>query len=180
MNLAIIAQTDESGVIVYFRPQTEEAIEILDTKENNYKFVETRPPPPELCDTRLERIPERIPASYLSFYTTNEPNSNVFRESTPGPYSVHPRVLRLGFGTKTVHTEREYYFGSLNNCQVKIPYNNKTSDQKYYFYIRYNFNSGTLLIVTINRIKVRFITLKKNEFLFVILNTIIDCDKGTF
>jgi hypothetical protein len=174
-----MAQTTDSTGIVYLRPQTEEAIALLDIFANK-PFVQSRTPPPELCDTRLEGIPEWNPASHLSPHTTHEPNTNLSRESTPGPYSIHPRVLRLGFNTETVHTARGYYFGSLPDCQVQMPYHNKRLSQGYYFCIHYNFNSGALLIVAMSGMKVGSTVLDKNESLLLMADTIIDCGDRAF
>ena len=174
-----MAQTMDSDGILYLRPRTEQAIALLDVKKNK-DFVDDRPPPPELCDTRLEGIPERIPASHLSPHTTHEPNSNISRESTPGPYSIYPRVLRLGFFTKTVHTARGYYFGSLPDCQVEMPYHDNRSSKGCYFCIHYNFNSGALLIVAMSTIFVGSTRLTKDNSLLVMADTIVDCGGGAF
>ena len=174
-----MAQIDDSQDIVYLRPQTEQAIAILDD-ENNEDFAKIRPPPPELCDIRLEGIPERITASHLSSHTTQKPNSNLSRSSTPDPYSIHPRVLRLGFDTKTDHTPRGYYFGSLTNCQVLMPYHDNRSGQGCYFRIHYNFNSGALLVTAMSKIRVGSTILDNNCSLLVMADTIISCGGKAF
>ena len=170
-----MAETNDSQDIVYLRPQTEEAIAILDIQSNEH-FVRSRPPPPELCDTPLEGIP----ASHFSLHTTHEPNSNLSRESTPGPYSIHPRVLRLAFDTETIHTARGYYFGALSDCQIQMPYRDNRSGNGCYFCIHYNFNSGALLIVAMSKIRVGSTTLEKDESLLLMADTVIDCGGRAF
>ena len=96
------------------------------------------------------------------------------RESTPGPYSIYPRVLRLGFDTHKKLTAYGYSFGSLPDCDVQMPYYGKSS-QGCYFRIHYNFNSGALLITAMGKMAVGSTMLKKDHSLLVMADTVIDC-----
>ena len=51
------------------------------------------------------------------------------RESTPSAYFIHCRVLWLEFDTNVNYTTRGYYFGSLSNCHIQMPYHSKPSQE---------------------------------------------------
>ena len=134
-----------SKSIVFLRPQTKQAITVLDNNNNNKKFTRIIISLPELCDTRIKEISERVPTTYLSPYINYKSENSLSRESTPGLYFIYPRVLWLGFNTEIIHTAYGYCFGSLSDCDVHMAYYNRLS-QECYFRIHYNFNSGALLI----------------------------------
>ncbi|KAL8937412.1 MAG: hypothetical protein Q9211_003699 [Gyalolechia sp. 1 TL-2023] len=77
-------ELDPEG-IVYLRPQTDEAIAILDLDENEI-YQKTVAPPPEPSDIPLGGIPGPAPSSHLPIIA-----DELNRGSTPDPYAVHPR-----------------------------------------------------------------------------------------
>ncbi|MCJ1249584.1 hypothetical protein MMC30_006810 [Trapelia coarctata] len=165
--------------IVYLRPQTKEAIALLDLEVND-AYLWTTLPPPELCDSRLGGIPERISTAHLSAQRSHGPARTMSSESTTGPYSVHPRVLRLGFDTTATHTASGYFFGSSPSCHFKMPNQHNSSSQECYFCIQYNFVSGALLIVAKSTMAVGSVSLKVDQSLLVMADTVIDCGERAF
>jgi len=54
-------------------------------------------------------------------------------------------------------------------------YSKNTANKSYYFRIYFNFSSSTLLIIVIDRIRIRSANLKKGKLLLLITGTKIEC-----
>jgi hypothetical protein len=167
-----VAQT-----ILYLRPQTA-AIEVLDILANELYVFEVAPPP-EPVDIPLGGIPDHLPTTHLSPYNNaSHDHGRASRESTPGLYSIYPKVLRLGFKSIDPPSPRGLTFGSGPNCDIKIPYYSKDPSKnpvKAYFRIHHNFNSGALLITALDKIKVGSARLEIHQSLLLMAGTSIHC-----
>jgi hypothetical protein len=164
--------------ILYLRPQRSEAVEVLDILANE-PYVFKVAPPPEPVDIPLGEIPDLFFTSYLSPYdNASLDHGKVSRKSSPGLYSICPRVLRLGFESIDLLSPEGFTFGSGPTSNVKVPYYSKNPSKdplKAYFRIYYNFNSGALLITALDKIKVGSARLKKKQSLLFMANTRIQC-----
>ena len=169
----------DSNTIVYLRPQTDQAIAMLDL-EDNKPYEEDVAPLPEPADIPLEGFAEPASSSHLSPRIPDElDRARISRESTPGPYAVHPRVCRLGFDTEITHSTRGFVFGSRPDANVKMSYHGDISETTgNYFRIHYNFESGALLIMAMERIRIGTIILKKDESLLLLASMSIHCGRG--
>ena len=168
-----VAQT-----ILHLRPQSGEAIEVLDILANE-PYVFKVAPPPEPVDIPLGGIPDLFPTTHLSPYdNASHDYSRVSRESSPGIYSVCPRVLRLGFKSVNPPSPRGFTIGSGLTSDVKVPYYSKKPSKnplKAYCRIHYNFSSGALLITALDEIKVGSAILGKQQSLLIMAGTSIHC-----
>ncbi|KAL8903400.1 MAG: hypothetical protein Q9207_003946 [Kuettlingeria erythrocarpa] len=154
--------------IVYLRPRTDQTIADLEL-EDNKDFVKSIAPPPEPADIPLDGIPESTSLTYLSPLCAEDVRrASLSRESTPGPYTLHPLVCRLGFDTAIGPTIRGFVFGSGPDANIKMSYHGPVSELKgNYFRIHYNFESGALLITAMETIRVGALVLKKNGSLLL-------------
>lgn len=108
----------DAEAIVYLRPQTDEAIAILNLKGNEtYKIAMI--PLREPSDIPLEGIPE-----FTSHFSPPIPKdldpASFSLKSILGPYAVHPRVCRLGFNTNNSHSTRGFVLGPRSDANFKI------------------------------------------------------------
>ncbi|MCJ1242374.1 hypothetical protein MMC14_010382 [Varicellaria rhodocarpa] len=168
----------EANTILYLRPQTGQAIAVLDSKDNK-PYVEPLAPLPEPIDVRLDGIPDLTSTMHLSSHDFNEEDlKSISRESTPGAYAIHPRVLRFGFHSKQKQPKRGFVIGSGPDSDVKLPYYGKKKfGEGCYFRIHYNFNSGALLITAMETIRIGCTILVKNESLLLMASTSIHCGR---
>jgi hypothetical protein len=170
-----------SQTILYLRPQTPEAIEVLDILANEPYRIEVALPP-EPVDIPLGEIPDLFPMTHLSPYSNNvHDHGRVSRESTPGLYPISPKVLRLGFDSTKKPSPRGFEFGSEpSSSDVKIPYYSKNPSKnsiKAYFRIHYNFSSGALLITALDQIKIGSAPLRKHSSILLMAGTSIHCGR---
>ena len=172
------SENSPAQTILYLRPQTAEGIEVLDILANE-PYVREVAPPPEPVDVPLGEIPNLFPTTHLSPYNNAlYDHDRISRESSPGLYSICPRVFRLGFKSIDPPSPRGFEIGCGPTSDVKVPYYSKKSSKnplRAYFRIHYNFNSGALLITALDEIKVGSAVLKKNEPLLLMAGTIIHC-----
>ena len=163
-----VAQT-----ILYLRPQTADS-EVLDILANQ-PYVFNVSPPSEPVDIPLEGIPNLFPATHFPYNALYD-HGGGSRESTPGLYSISPRVLRLGFDSIEEPSVRGFEFGSRPSSDVKVPYyGSKPIKDAAYFRMHYNFNSGALLITALDKIKVGSARLKEQQSLLLMAGTNIHC-----
>ncbi|KAL8969816.1 MAG: hypothetical protein Q9197_004145 [Variospora fuerteventurae] len=162
--------------IVYLRPRTGQTIADLEL-EDNLDFVESIAPPPEPADILLDGIPESSSSTYLSPLCAEDVRpASISRESTPGPYALHPGVCRLGFDTAIDPTTRGFVFGSGFDADIKMSYQGPVSGLKSnHFRIHYNFGSGALLITAMDAVRVGALILKKNASLLLMAGMSIRC-----
>ena len=169
-----------SQTILYLRPQTAEAIEVLDILANeSYRFEVA--PPPQPVDIPVGNVPELSPTAHLSpKCNALHDHGRVSRESTPGLYPIFPRVLRLGFKSVKIPSPRGFEFGSESSSDIQIPYYSSNPSRKAikaYFRIHYNFSSGALLVTALDKIKVGSARLGKHESLLLMAGTSIHCGR---
>ncbi|KAL9118127.1 MAG: hypothetical protein Q9187_005332, partial [Circinaria calcarea] len=176
-----MATEPDSQGIVYLRPQTGQAIAIVDLEVNKL-YKHTAAPPLQPSDVPLEGIYGSAPSTHLSLRINDElDRTSVSRESTPGLYAIHPRVCRLGFDTDINHSIRGFVFGSRPDSDIKMAYHGKMlASTENYFRIHHNFDSGALLITATNRIRIGAIRLKKNESLLLMADMSIHCGDGEY
>ncbi|KAL9119085.1 MAG: hypothetical protein Q9187_004361 [Circinaria calcarea] len=173
-----MAEQKVANAILYFRPQTEQAIAVLDL-EDNTPYVQPIPPPSEPADIRLIDIPNPLSTTHLSPHDNVQNRKSISRESTPGLNDVHPRVLRFGFDTNQKQPKRGFMIGSGPDSDIKLPYYSEKQqvDEGYYFRIHYNFNSGALLLTAMERIQVGLIELLKHQSMLFMTGTRIRCGR---
>jgi hypothetical protein len=164
--------------ILYLRPQTPETIDVLDIIENEpYRFEVA--PPPEPIDIPLGKIPDLFLTTHLSPYGSTLPDhGRVTRESTPGPYSISPRVLRLGFDSIETPSAQGFELGYGPTSDIKVPYLSTDPSRnlrRAYLRIHYNFNSGALLITALDKIKVGSARLSPRQSVLLMAGTTIHC-----
>ena len=173
-----ISENSLAQTILYLRPQTSDTIEVLDILANK-PYVFKVAPPPEPVDIPLGEIHVLFPTTHLSPYdNVSHDHGKVSRESTPGLYSIYPRVLRLGFDSIEPPSPRGFEFGSGPTSDVKVPYytiDPSKNPLKAYLRIHYNFNSGALLITALDKIKVGSAVLEKQQSLLLMAGTVIKC-----
>lgn len=164
------SESSLAQTILYLRPQTHQAIAVLDLEaEANEPYIEAVAPPPEPSDIPLEGI---SPIIRLSHDITPYGHERASRESTPGLFPFSLRVFRLGFDSIEKPSVRGFEFGP--NSDIKLPYDGK-SKHRAYFRIHYNFNSGALLITALDKIRVGAAILGKDTSLLLMAGTIIKC-----
>ena len=165
------SQNSVAQTILYLRPQCG-GIEVLNILANE-PYVFKVAPSPEPVDMPLEGIPDLFPTTDLSPHTALHDHGRRSRESTPGPYFVCERVLRLGFGTIEEPSARGFEFGSRSDSDIQVLYHGKNAYA--YFRIHYNFNSGALLIAALDEIKVGSARLISQQSLLLMTGTVIYC-----
>ena len=164
--------------IVFLRPHTDLAIALLDV-EQNQPYNKVVAPPPDPADIPLEGISGCTSVTHLSPPVSDDLRpASISRDSTPGPYTFHPRVCRLGFNTKISHTARGYVFGSRPGANVKMAYHGRVSQVNGdYFRIHYNFESGALLVTAMESIRIGALVLKINQSLLLMAGMSIHCGR---
>ena len=171
------ADTSVDQTILYLRPARPDTIEVLGNVANNVYVCEVAPPP-EPSDTPLDgnEVLDPLP-TIPTFPCSNLRDRSVeSRESTPGFYHSSKRVLRLGFKTIGKPSARGFEFGSRPHSDVKMPYYGDNGiDDRAYFRVHYNFNSGALLITALDKIKVGSALLRKQQSLLLMAGNTIYC-----
>ena len=171
------SKSSPAKTILYLRPQRDEAIAALDLDDNKL-YQDTVAPPAEPTDLPLDGFSENQLTSHLS--SNDIGHNSVSRETTPGLYTICPRVFRLGFDLIDLinnPSARGFTFGSRPDSNAKLRYYvDKPRDKnRDYFRIHYNFNSGALLITAIDKIRIGSVLLGKNESLLLMAGTSIHC-----
>ena len=169
----------ESNVIVYLRPLTAETMAMLDFGNNERsEFREAPQPPKEPSDIPPQKITGSTLITHLQNCTNSElDQSSRSRDSTPDPFVVQPKICRLCFDSGASDTTQGFVFGSRPDSTVKLAL---SGENRNYFRIHYNLNSGALLIMAIDDIEVGHSELKPNETLLLMPNMIIKFIKNRF
>ena len=138
-----------SNTIVYLRPRTEEAIRALNDDHNSHLAEKIDPP----CDYADE--------------------SRAYGEPLESS-NIHPRVLRLGFNDDQKDPKKGFMVGTGSESDIVLPnYGNHSTPG--YFRIRYNFDSGALLITALRLIQIGGIPLQQDHSLLPITGTTVEC-----
>lgn len=165
--------------IVHLRPQTADAIAVLDYPENDKYQIEVSPPPEAVdvsLDTGLDQVgTSTLPPHGVALHDHPLPS----REPSPGIYPSCSRVLRLSFESVPKRAARGFEFGDGPGSDVRIPYIG-LRPAKAYFRICYNFDSGALLITALDRIRAGSATLAPEQSLLLMLGMTIHCGENQF
>ena len=162
----------ESDVIVYLRPLTAETMAILDLGNNERSKSGVAPQTPqESSDIPPKGINGPALTTHLQNCTNHELDQpSRSRDSTPDPFVVQPKICRLKFDSKASDTTQGFVFGSRPDSSVKLAL---SGENRNYFRIHYNLNSGALLIMAIDKIEIGYSKLEANETLLLMANMVI-------
>lgn len=172
------SESSVAQTIVYLRPQREsrDAIEVMKDSDN-LRYVSEVAPPPKPVDIPLdENVDSSLISSLSPHYNTSLDHGEASGKNSPGLYELSRTVIRLEFTTGPKPPLLDFEFGAGEKSLIKIPFFSKYPEENptsAYFRIHYNFDSGALLITSLEKILVGSAQLVKEESLLLMPSSII-------